>query len=1087
MRVGLLGPLEVYEGDHRIHVGSVRQRAALALLALDAGRVVSADRLIDGLWGDNAPAGAPNALQHHISRLRKAVGQSLVTRGPGYLLDVEHDDVDALRFARLAREGRVALRARDMSMVAVTLRDALALWRGPPLEEFLDRDWARQEAARLQELYLAAVEDRIDADLSDGFHADVLDELRSMLGEHPFRERLWGQLMLALYRCGRQPEALAAYAEARRVLAEEHGLDPGPELAQLEQAILNQDPDLAAPARPEPVVSQQRGGNLPAPLTSFIGRHEQVPLIRKLLGAGRLVTLTGPPGVGKTRLAIEVGRELEQDFPDGVWLVELAVLTAADAIPGMLASLFGLRRADRVMSPGDAASSPLGCLVDQLGRRRVLLILDNCEHLVAGVAAVLAPLLSACAGLQVLATSREVLGVPGEMQWPVPALSLPAPQLADPQELAGSEAVRLFEDRAIRVRPSFALTAETASSVAEVCRRLDGLPLAIELAAARVNVLPVAGIARALDDCFQLLVAGSRTVPERQQTLRAAVGWSYDLLHEDERAVFEQLSVFAGGCSLPEAERVGEQLGLGPFELLDMLGGLADKSLLVATASADGRPRYRMLETLRTYGIQRLRDRGEYDPARRRHAELFAAIAEAGGPALYGPEHLEWLRQIEEELENLRAASHNAIAIGHADIAVRIAGALGFFFAVTERHAMGRGWLETALAAADDRVPSLDRARALSYLGYLEGQQGDFDLGIRHAELGLSLAVASGDTWQTAGSRLTLALVLGEARRYERVPALLAQAKAGYDTITEPRADWGVASCQMIAAEVAARAHDLEAAERANREVLACSRRIGHGMFEAWSRLLAAWIAERHGDLAAATAECQAALELLRRLGLSHYVTFALALLGRLAMHSGNLDRALALQTEAADMVNATASPWFASFAHHCLALTLHRMERADAELMFRQAAAESPTAAGTEFSALFYMVIGGSPAARSLIALGAIALARGDLEDAERLQVEGLQRAEREADTAAIGLGLEGVAATAAAAGETQRAAMLLGAAESARTLAREARDRFEAADADRTKALIGSAIEAVLMERLITRGRELPVKQALATAQRT
>jgi predicted ATPase/DNA-binding SARP family transcriptional activator len=1044
MRVGLLGPLEVHEGDHRIPIGSPRQRAALALLALDAGRVVSADRLIDGLWGDDAPAGAPNALQHQISRLRKTVGRSLVTRGSGYLLDVEQDDVDALRFARLTREGRAALRARNMSTAAATLRDALALWRGAPLEEFGDRDWARQEAARLQELYLAAVEDRIDADLSDGLHADVLEELRSMVGEHPFRERLWGQLMVALYRSGRQPDALAAYAEARRVLADEHGLDPGPQLAQLEQAILTQDPDLAAPVRPEPALAQHRGGNLPAPLTAFIGRHEQVPVIRKLLRAGRLVTLTGPPGVGKTRLAIEVGREMAQDFPDGAWLVELAALAAADAIPDMLAALFGLRRADRAMGPEDAASAPLSGLVDQLGRRRLLLILDNCEHLVAGVAAVLAPLLAGCADLRVLATSREVLGVPGETQWPVPALSLPAPQLADPRELAGSEAVRLFEDRAIRVRPSFALTAETAPSVAEVCRRLDGLPLAIELAAARVNVLPVAHIARALDDRFQLLVAGGRTVPERQQTLRAAVGWSYDLLHEDERAVFEQLSVFAGGCSLAEAERVGEQLGLGPFELLDMLGGLADKSLLAATAGADGQPRYGMLETLRTYGIQRLRDRGQYDPARRRHAELFAAIAETGEQALYGPEHLTWLRRIEDELENLRAAVHNAIAIGEAGVAVRVAGALGFFFATTERHAMGRGWLETALDAADDAVPPLARARALSYLGYLEGQQGDFDTGIHHAELGLSLVKASGgDTWQMAGSRLILALTLGEAGHYERVPALLAQAKAGYDAIADPRADWGVAACQLIAAEAAVLANDLEAAERANREALACSRRIGYDMFEAWARLLSGWIAEQHGDLAAATAECQAAVEVSRRLGLSHHVAFALALLGRLAMRSGNLDRALALQTEAADIVDATVSPWFASFVHHGLALTMQRLGRADAESLFRQATAESP-AAGPQFSALFYKVIGGSPAARSLIALGATALSRGDLADAERLQAEGLRRAVREADTTAIGLGLEGIAATAAAAGEAERAATLLGAAESVRTAVGESRDRL-------------------------------------------
>jgi predicted ATPase len=869
------------------------------------------------------------------------------------------------------------------------------------------------------------------------------------------------------------------------VLAEEHGLDPGPELARLQRAILAHDPALAAP---ESTTPRQPAGNLPEPLTSFIGRHEQLRAIRTLLKErSRLVTLTGPPGVGKTRLAIEVGRAVAQDFRDGVWLMELASLSDADTIPDTLTSLLGVRPPGRAVDPDDGAgNSALGRLTDYLRSRRGLLILDNCEHLVAGVARLVQPLLAGCPELHVLATSREVLGVPGEAQWPVPALSLPAPEVADPRELVGSEAVRLFEDRAVKVRPSFALTAETAPAVAEVCRRLDGLPLAIELAAARVKVLPVAHIAAALGDRFRLLVAGSRTVPPRQQTLRAAVEWSYDLLHEDEREVFEQLSVFAGGCSLAAAEQVGEQLGLGAFELLDLLGGLADKSLLVATVGTDGQPRYRLLETLRAYGIERSQERGRFDLARRRHAELCATIAEDSERRLYGPEHLQWLRRLEEELENFRAAVQNAVADGRAGLAVRVAGALGFFFAMTERHGMGRAWLEAALAAADDSLPAVVQARALSSLGYLEGQQSDFDRGIEDAERGLAFAVASGDTWQTASSKLILGLTLDEVQRYERVPGLLAEARAGFDSIAEPRADWGVAACELVTAVAAVRSGDLEAAERANREVLVRSQHIRYDLFDAWSRLLTAWIAERRGDLETAVAECRAALELLRRLGLPHYVAFALCVIGRLAMRAGALDRARLLQSTAAEVVDAATSPWFASFAHHGLAVTLQRSGKVDAaESLYRQAVAETP-AAGTEFAALFFIVVGGSPAAGSLIALGALARLRGDLAEAERLQLGGLERAERDADAAAIALGLEGLAATAAAARQAERAATLLGAAESVRTAARATRDRFETDDAERTKAAASSTIGPEALHRWITRGRGLPLGEALATARR-
>jgi DNA-binding SARP family transcriptional activator len=480
LQVHLLGPLQVLRQGRPLPVPSFRQRALVARLALEAGRVVSADRLIDVVWADRPPADARGALQHHVSRLRKAIGAALVTREPGYRLDVRDDDVDALQFARLAAAGRTALRTGALDEAGGALQAALALWRGPPLEEFIDRDWARPPATRLQGQYLDAIEDRFDVDLAAGLHADVLEPIREVLAEHPFRERLWGQLMVALYRCGRQPDALAAYADARRILADEHGLDPGPELAGLERAILTHDPQLAAPR--SPLRAPRSTGNLPAALTSFVGRVEQLLAVQKLVKQDRLVTLTGPPGVGKTRLAVEVARALQPEFDDGVWMVELAPLTEGSAVATAVAATLGVR-------PGGAdgpQANLLSRLTQHLRERATLLVVDNCEHLLGEVARLVHALLTGCPRLRVLATSRESLGIAGEALWPVPCLSVPDPA-HDPVALAGAEAVLLFADRATQVRPSFTLTAASAPAVAELCRRLDGLPLAVELAAARAT------------------------------------------------------------------------------------------------------------------------------------------------------------------------------------------------------------------------------------------------------------------------------------------------------------------------------------------------------------------------------------------------------------------------------------------------------------------------------------------------------------------------------------------------------------------------------------------------------------------------
>ena len=1087
MRVGLLGPVEMSDAGRGFGITSAKQRGLIALLALNAGTVVSADRLIEGLWGEGAGGDALNALRHHVSRLRKQVGAMLVTRASGYLLDLEPDQVDALQFARLLTDARTGLQQdQTHDEVAATLRRALVLWRGAPLVEFLDHDWARQEATRLEQLYLAAIEDRIHADLALGRHADLVNELQGLVREHSFRERLWGQLMLALYRCGRQTDALAAFQDVRRMLAEENGLDPGPELARLELAILAHDPQLAVPARPlTPAAEapQTTSSNLPTPLTSFIGRHDQVVAIRALLDGSRLVTLTGPPGVGKTRLAVEVGRAVQREFLDGVWLIELAPLSDRESILDSLATRLGLRR------PGAAAeASPLADVLEYLRNRRALLIVDNCEHVLGFVARLVELVLAGCADVRVLATSREPLGMTGEAQQPVSPLSLPTPGVRDPRELLGSEAVRLFEERAMKVRPDFAVTPQTAPAVADVCRALDGLPLAIELAAARVKVLPVSHIASALGDRFRLLVAGSRTSPPRQQTLRAAVDWSYELLDDDERRLFERLSLFAGGCSLNAAERVGEQIGLGAFETLDILGRLVDKSMVVAAVGTNGQPRYQLLETLRVYGVERLVDSAQYEQAYREHAELLANMAERAEREMRGPERLAWLRTLHEELDNLRGVLHTALTDREATMAVRVAGALGFFFSSTNRTTEGRNWLEAALAIADDTTPALWHARAKNYLSPVLVQYGDFQRAIDVAEQGLALAIASGDAWQTAYSKATLALTFNASGHAERTSPLLGEARAAFELIDESRGDWGVAHCEFVTGLAAVRVADVDAVERAARELRIRARRIQYDLFEGWSYVMAGWVAERRADLASAETEYLGSLQLVRRTGLNAHISFMVALLGRLALRSGQLERARARYSEASMLVDDGASPWFAAFTHAGVAATLWRSgESGQAEAAYRQAIAESPITGSTFSQERFFGLFGGSPAARAQIALGTLVSLRGEDAEAQSLLVAGLEGAERDGDAEAIALAFEGLAAAAAKRQrDAEGAATLLAVARAVRDKARVSRDAFDTEQVAATTATVRAALNLQTLERATRSGSSLSLSDALALARR-
>ncbi|HUR22786.1 MAG TPA: BTAD domain-containing putative transcriptional regulator, partial [Acidimicrobiales bacterium] len=526
MRVRLFGTLEVVADDGTVvPVNGAKLRMLLALLALDAGKVVAADRLIDCLYGDHLPQRADNALQLLVSKLRQALtagaphGPAIVTRAPGYFLDVPAEEVDARRFLTLVAEGRARLEAGDYAEASSALREALGLWRGPALVEFAFDDFARSEIARLDELRLSASEDCFAADLELGRHLDVVGELAQFTAANPLRERPWGQFMQALYRSGRQADALRAFQEARAHLAEELGIDPGPELRRLEAAILAQDPSLAGAAAEGNGHAEQPGrvGNVGAPLSQCLGRDDELAAVRGLLDGHRLVTLVGPGGVGKTRLAVEVALSEAARCPGGVWLVELAPVSEDGVVPALRTVLGG---------PVEAGTS--ATLAAALGSQELLVVLDNCEHVVEAAARAAVDLVTAAPQVRVMATSRETLGVPGEVLFNVPPLKRDA-------------AVRLFAERAAAAAPGIRFDEPDTVAVGDICDRLDGLPLAIELAASRARALEVTQIATRLSDRFRLLSGGSRTALPRQQTLRAVVDWSYDLLADDERLVFERL------------------------------------------------------------------------------------------------------------------------------------------------------------------------------------------------------------------------------------------------------------------------------------------------------------------------------------------------------------------------------------------------------------------------------------------------------------------------------------------------------------------------------------------------------------------
>jgi predicted ATPase/DNA-binding SARP family transcriptional activator len=660
----LLGPVAAIADGAPVALGRPKQRAVLAALLLHMGQAVPRERLIDEVWGDEPPGSAVTSLQVYVSGLRQAIGaERIETRGQSYRVCVDPDELDFARFERLVVRAEQELGVGRAEAAAARIGEALALWRGPALADLAAEPLARAEAARLEEERLHAVELRNDVELALGRHAGLAAELEALVAEHPYHDRLRQQQVLALYRSGRQKDALDAYQSARRTLAE-LGIEPSQELRDLERAILRQDTGLAVPVR------VQLESRLPAPPTSLVGRGLEVASVAGLLrGEARLVTLTGPGGTGKTRLALAVAEEL------------------AAEIPARFVDLAPIREPALLRQTVEQALD----LEEPLGDRPLLAVLDNLEQLLEAAPAV-AELLAESPGLRVLATSRAPLRLSAEHEYPVPPLP-PA------------DAVALFAARARAVDPQFVLT----DSVAAICARLDGLPLALELAAARSKLLPPDAMAGRLERSLELLTGGARDLPARQQTLEATLDWSYELLDPPARQLFAQLAAFRGGWTLESAEAIAGR------DVVAELGTLVDESLVRREGT-----RFTMLETIREYAARLLTE-----TTRRRHAEHFLALAEVEAQAMStGVMSVEMMARLDAEADNFRGALAWAADAGEIEIEVRLAAALRHYWTVRGEFVEGARVFESIVERTANEPTAL-RALVHVHAGVFPRRLGD--------------------------------------------------------------------------------------------------------------------------------------------------------------------------------------------------------------------------------------------------------------------------------------------------------------------------------------------------------------------------
>ncbi|MFC5834442.1 BTAD domain-containing putative transcriptional regulator [Nonomuraea insulae] len=890
MRFAILGQTRAWRDDGaEVPLGGPARRALLALLLVRPGEVVSADRLAEEI--DPGAAPSPHALQSQVSRLRTALGPAAAIErtGAGYRIVVPYDDVDAGRFERLAGEGRAALRDGDAARAVTLLREALELWRGPALADLAESPAAQPAAVRLEEQRFGALEDRIEGELRVGEHRAAVPELRELVGRNPLRERLAGLLIRALFAEGGQAAALVVFEETRRHLAEELGADPSAELVALHRELLNAGPS-PSPAAP------------PAQLTAFVGRAGEMAEVTELLRVARLVTLIGPGGVGKTRLSVEVASAAA----DEVCFVELAPLRDGGGLPQALLGALGLR--ENGLQIGGGGQTPVDRLTAALSDRVLLLVLDNCEHVIDEAAALVARLLAACPRLRVLATSREPLGIIGESLWQV-------------RPLDDEAAAQLFTDRARAVRRGLSAGPQ---AVRRICAALDNLPLAIELAAARLRTLDLDDLAGRLDDRLGVTARGSRTADERHRTLRSVVAWSWDLLSEPEQRAARRFTVFAGGATAESALRVCGTDG-------QTLESLVDKSLLEVAGG-----RYRMLETIRAYGAERLTAADESEPVRRAHARHVLDLMRTADPHLRRAEQLTWLPVLTAEHGNLLAAVRWAVEAPEVGTALELLAPAAAYLWIRGMSASIAPQAIALLSAMGEAPPAgLGEEYAMCVLLAASGAVGRPVWQRHRAPAGKALAAAwSGD----------------QPGRYPAVLLLWMLRNA-----TEPDRE----SAYLLVSSQGDRS-------------------------EPWVRAVARYVSGfgslGEGDIARAARDFGAAIEGFRSLGDRWGTALALDMLAGLAGVRGDRTEAIALTDEALTLTEQLGA------LEDSADLLVNRGDHL---------VGADEAAAGADYAkaaALTRHAGGSDSLAAALRGLGDIALLRGDLTEAERLYGEALE-----------------------------------------------------------------------------------------------
>jgi predicted ATPase/DNA-binding SARP family transcriptional activator/DNA-binding CsgD family transcriptional regulator len=865
VRVWLLGGFRVSVGSRAIEEDAWRLKkvaALVKLVALAPGYRLHREQAIEALWPDLGLRAASNNLRQALHVARRTLhpdpevasgylsvsGEQLVLCPQGSLW------VDVEAFEEAADTAR---RSKDPA----AYRAAIELYSGDLLPENRYEEWAESRRQELRQTFLSLLVELARLYEERGAEEELepaVQALQRALAKDSTNEEAHVSLMRLYASSGRSGEALRQYERLSEALSGGLGAEPSASARALREEIASGrfPATLTEPAGLPAGETVAGGGvgkhNLPAQRSSFVGREGEMLEVKRALAMTRLLTLTGAGGSGKTRLALEVVRDLVGAYPDGVWLVELAPLSEGRLVPQAVAKAVGV--------PEQSARSLVDALVEALRAKEMLLVLDNCEHLVEAAARLVAVLLDSCPRLRILATSREALSVAGESRWPVPALSVPDPRRSPTVgELERSESARLFAERARHRHPSFTMRSENARAVAEICRRLDGLPLAIELAAARVGTLSVQQISEKLEDSLKLLTVGDRTAVPRQRTLRGTLDWSHDLLSEPEQKLLRQLSVFAGGWTLEAAEAVGWSNDIEQGETLDLLSGLVEKSLVVSEPTEDGRVRYRLLEPVRQYALEKLEESKKAESVRRRHAEYFLALAEEAEPELWGPEDKAWLERLEAEHDNLRAALSWTLERREAEPALRLAGALWRFWITRGYYEEGRRWFEEALEKGERTAV---RARVLARLGHLALWQGDLSRAKTAAQEGLKVSKETGIEGMFTADFL---IILGEVA-------------------------------------VRTKGHN-ERAKELLEAALVLSRETGDRRGMAWSLGSLANMSSSQGDHERAKELYEEGLALSRELGGAETIGVQLLSLGYEYLLEGNHERAAALNEEAATLL----------------------------------------------------------------------------------------------------------------------------------------------------------------------------------------